>query len=328
MSPSPSFGSSSFGSIAFGSDPLFSTKSIIDAVLRQTGHSQPTAEVNRRQVVLDAINARYSRIIGTRHWRWLYQELGINFDAPYSEGTMNVTHSSEIITGNATAWSVNAVPNNYLIPGNKSERYRITSVASSTSLSVEGEWSGDTASDLGYKIIKPILRLPSDCDHVRSLVIDGVGKLVPIGIQEMAQRTGTAPYLVGAPRYYTEMGPMGADGVNHIQVFPAPDQVYHGSLNYGLKVNKLLDEEGTFPLVPDRYRVILFYGALAEFYRFLKDPTNQATAENDYKSALFAMQNDTQFTDSSLVFQPQRNYRKRGRRMRYAMDRHDFGREE
>lgn len=324
------FGSGSFGTGVFSNSPLYSTGSLIDAILRDTSHSSPSTETNKRLVVLGFINNRYARVTSSHHWDWLYQTLDSNFNEPYETGTISVTQGSESVTGSGTSWSANVVPNNVLIPSGRSERYLIESVSSTTALTLEGEYAGETSSDLDYSIVKPIYELPSNCEHVQSILVHGVGELVPMGTQEFRRKQASDPTLVGPPRWFTEVGRRAQDGIRHIEVYPAPDQNYAVQLNYGVNIMKLEDSTSNYPLIPDRHRVVLYYGGLAEMYRYLRDPVNAEAAERDFDRTLLLMLNDTQLTQSRLQFMPARNYRSRSRRrtFRVAMDRYDFGRED
>lgn len=323
------FGTGAFGTSAFSSSPLFSTKDIIDSVLRDTGHSDPAVETNKRAMVVGYVNNRYARVSTSRHWDWLFQTVDVNLDEPYETGAVDLVNGSGTVTGVGTLFSSNELPNAILIPTARNERYAIESVESDTSLTLEGEYAGDDVDGAGYRIVKPMLTLPGDCEHVQSAVVGGVGKLVPIGRQEMSLKVAGDPSRVGPPHWFTEVGRR-SDGVRIIMVYPSPDRKYVVALNYGVNIQKLEDAEDNFPLIPDRHRVVLYYGALAEMYRYLSEPEKASTAERDFQMAQLAMQNDSQLTDSKFTLQPKRNYRNRraGRRYKVFMDRYDFGRED
>lgn len=331
MSPGP-FGSGAFGTGVFSSSPLYSTKDLIDAILRHTGHSNPDTETNKRAAVLGFLNNRYATVTTKRQWDWLYQSVDINFKAPYETGTLSLTQNSESVTGVGTVWSSNVVPNNYLVPTGRNERYLIETVDSQTTLTLQGQYAGDTATDVAYKIVKPVVELPSDCEHVQGIVLgESLGKLVPLGLQEMRRKQAHDLSRVGVPVYFTEVGRRAEDGVRHIEIWPAPDKDYVAQLNYGVNIMALEDSASNYPLIPDRHRVVLYYGGLADMYMFLRDPTNFQLAQANHLAALQNMFNDTQITDSRLILQPARNYRngrRRSRRLKTFMDRADFSREE
>ncbi len=323
------FGTGAFGTAVFSSSPLFTTKDLVDSILRGTGHSTPANETNKRLMVLEFINNRYARVSSSRHWDWLFQTLDSNLEAPYETGTIDLTSGSQDVVGVGTDFSANVVPHNVLIPDGRSERYMISAVVSSTEITLEAEYAGDTAADASFQIVRPIITLPADCEHVQSILVQGVGKLIPIGRQEMDRKQGSDPTRVGPPVWFTEVGRR-TDGVRLVEVYPAPDKQYAMKLSYGVNIQKLEDSDDNYPLIPDRHRVVLYYGALSEMYRYMSEPEKASTAERDFASALLNMMNDTQLTDSRLIIQPSRNYRNRRANKQYRVfkDRFDFGRED
>lgn len=74
-------------------------------------------------------------------------------NANYSTGTITVTQDSATVTGSSTVWntSTNAIAGEYIqLPDSK--WYRITAIASDTSLTIETTYEGSTASGQSYVI--------------------------------------------------------------------------------------------------------------------------------------------------------------------------------
>lgn len=326
MSVGP-FGSGSFGTGIFSNTPFYSTATLIDAVLRDTGHATPSAETIKRTVALDFLNNRYAAITTLQHWTWLSQELDTLLDAPYTDGTIAATSGSQTILGTGTLWSANVVPNNVLAIPSLTESYLISDIESQTEITLEGEYAGDTSSSLSYSIIKPIYSLPADVEHVHSIQVDGVGELVPVGRQEFVRIKQFDTCLTGPPRIFTELTQR-SDGVMLIEVYPAPDKNYTARLHYGVNIMRLFDSGTNYPLVPDRHRYVLYLGALADMYSYLRDATMSERYEALFQAALLNMRNDTQITDSRIQFQQSRNYKQRRRRGRfgYSYSIEDFAR--
>lgn len=325
------FGSGSFGTSEYGNSPLYTTKSLIDAVLRDTGHANPSTETNRRIAVLGFLNNRYATVTTKRSWDWLFQTIDFQFDAPYETGTIDVTSRSETVNGNSTFWNSNVVPNNVLTINGKDDRFIIEDISSNVILTLEGEYVGDTESALGYKIIKPIYTAPSNCEHLQSVILHGSNiELLPKGTQEFRRIQANNPTLTGIPRFFTEVGRRSQDGIRTFEVYPAPDMDYSVQLNYGVNIQKLQDEDGNYPLIPDRHRVVLYYGAMAEMYMFQRDPESAAMFEKKFERALLDMQGDSQLTDSKLQYAAKRGRTGVRKRSRYdvAWSRSDFGKED
>jgi len=325
------FGSSSFGSGPFSGSPFYNTKTLIDAVLQNTGHSKPATEVAKRAAVLNFLNNRYSIISTTQHWDWLYQEVDTLFKEPYQVGTLNLTKGQQAITGNGTSWSANLIPYNFIVIPSRNETYMIQTIESNVALTMEGQYAGETDTEIGYIAIKPVYRMPDDLESIQSIQVDNVGELVPMGRQEFARVKQSMPGQTGMPRCFTELYRRAEDNVRYIEIYPAPDKNYTARLHYGVNILKLDDNEDSIPLVPDRHRAILYYGALADMYAYMRDVNLTVTAEANFNAALLNMRNDTKITDSRIQFTQKRNYRNRSNRrksVRVSYSPSDFAREE
>lgn len=321
------FGSGSFGTSIFSNQPFYTSKGLIDAILRDTSHGDPSRETIKRQVVLGMINNTYSKAATLRDWDWLYQTEDFNFDAPWSLGTINVTQNSEVVTGTGTAFSANVVPNNALVVSNRDERYIIESVESQTGLTLEGRFAGETATEQEFSIIKPIYRAPAHLDAIQSIVLQGFNEMEPMGTQEFRRIQAKNISLTGIPRYYTEVGRRAQDGRRMFEIYPAPDQAYIAQLNFSVNLMRLEDSDANFPLIPDRYRALLYFGGMAQFQAYLSQPEKATYYENKHNEMLVTMLTDSKLTDSRLMFQPSRNYRNRRRPYARAyIDPRDFSR--
>lgn len=326
------FGSGSFGTGVFSNAPFYDTKTLIDAILRNSGHSTPDKETSKRLSVLDFLNNRYSVISTSQHWNWLYEEVDFLFKEPYKVGTINLTKGSQTVAGIGTAWDANAIPNNVLYIPTRNETYLILSIESSTSLTLEAAFAGETEADVGYLITKPIYTMPSDLENIQSIQVDNVGELLPMGRQEFTRIKQSFTGQYGMPRMFTEIGRRAEDGVRLLEVYPAPDKNYTGRLFYGVNIMKLVDEAGNYPLIPDRHRAVLYYGGLSDMYAYLRDATMAQRNEDLFSLSLLNMRNDTQITDSKIQFQPRRNYRNQRRRWkrygRRSISASDFAKED
>lgn len=313
MSTGP-FGSGSFGTGTFQNSPFFTTKGLIDAILRATGHSTPSVESAKRIVVLDAINNRYSLITTSQDWDWLYQEVDFLLEGPYSDGSINLESKSQEVVGVGTQFNSNIIPNNVLYIPTRNETYLISTVESPLDLTLEGQYAGDDITDLAYQIIKPIYRLPSDLEQLQSVQVDSVGELIAMGRQEFVRLKQSYPGLSGMPKIFTEVGRRAEDGVRLMEVYPSPDKNYTARLHYGVNIMRLSDSDDSYPLVPDRHRAVLFYGGLSDMYAYLRDFSMSSKYEDTYALSLLNMRNDTKITDSKIQFAQARNYRNRSNR--------------
>lgn len=306
--PSGPFGSGAFGTSEYSPSPLYTTKSIIDAVLRHTGHSNPTSETNKRLVILEAIINRYALVTSARHWSWLYSQADFTFKAPYEDGTVSLAEGDGTVTGTGTLWDANLEPNcRLLVYSGTNKAFQVSDVTSDTELELDTEWVEDAVTDVSYKVVQSIYDLPSDLENIQAIAIDGrKPRLTLIGTQEMADLRARDPMAVGEPEYATLVARRAEDGVRTLEVWPAPDRAYQVHIDYGVNIIRLDDIEDNYPLVPDRYRNVLYYGALAEFYHFLSKPTSAQAAEQMFGAVFNQMRTDIQMTDSKMRFIPAR----------------------
>lgn len=332
MSSSTSFGTGVFGSGPLGTAPFFDVESMIDAILTSTGHSTPSMEPTKRRAILQFMNNSYQEICMGKHWAWMFATYDISVFGPNTTGTISATNNDETITGVGTTFSANDVKGRFVAVGQNST-YNVSDITSATSIELETKWAGDDISDNDFKIYRQQYKLPKEVDQIRSLVLDELNiKLVPVGTQEFRRLQAADPLREGFPAYYTLIRRDVDDDAVYAEFYPLIDRDYNLHIDYSVRILKLEDSDECFPIIPDRYRVVLFYGALAQFYRYMNNETSAALADADFKRTFFRLQNDTQLTDSRLQIKGARNYKNRSRMRRLFagrgfQDRFTFGRD-
>lgn len=330
MAQAGPFGSGAFGTSVYSPSPLFNSKTLIDSVLQATGHSNPATETAKRRVCLDALNNRYAMMTAGKHWNFLYSEVDFRIVGPWELGTITAVNGSDQVVGLLTDWDANLLPLGRIYIGGDDSTYNISSISSPTELTLETKFSGNDVVGANYKIVTAKYAMPSDLENVQSIVIDSaVGKVQLIGTQEMARLQARDPQAIGVPRYATLTARRAQDGIRTLEFWPAPDRTYNVHIDYGVHIQKLDDTEDTWTLIPDRYRYGLYWGVLADMYRYLRDPSNMQSAEAQFQKAVLDMANDTQLTDSRLRFLPARRAGGwRSRRYRTFKSLYDFSRED
>lgn len=332
MSSSTSFGSGVFGSGPLGTAPFFDVKSLIDGVLYATGNSNPAQETTKRAAILQFLNNSYQEICMGKHWAWMFATYDIPVFGPSETGTISATNNDATITGVGTLFQSTDVKGRFVVPTVNST-YNVLSITSALSLELETKWANDDIDDVDYKIFHVQYKLPNTVDQVRSMVLDELNrKLVPVGNQEFRVMQASNPQLSGAPEVYTLIRRDVDDDAVYVEFYPMPDRDYNLHIDYSVRILRLDDSDDCYPIIPDRYRVVLYYGALAQFYRYLKNETSAQLADADFKRTFFRLQNDTQLTDSKLKIKSARSYRNRARgRSLFAgrgfQDRYTFGRD-
>lgn len=315
MSSSTSFGSGVFGSGALGTAPFFNTAQIIDAVLYATGHSTPSSEPTKRRAVLQFVNNTYQRVCMGQHWRWLIASYDFNLAGPYSTGTVSTTEGDQTVTGTGTSWNANIQAKDKLWLDGSSQVYHVSTLSSNSSLELETKFSEDSATDSGYTIARSQYKLPKETDHLLGCVIDAAGrrKLTPVGLEDFRTIQAKSPTLTGVPEIFTLNRRETDDDFVYVDFWPSPDRRYNVHIDYLVRILLLEDSTENYPIVPDRYRAVLYYGALSEFCNlFLRDSERGAQAQKDFFTMWNMMANDKQMTDQIPLLDASRNYRKRG----------------
>ncbi len=126
-----------------------------------------------------ALNRVLRVLSGVQDWRFLRAEGEIITVAEYTQGTIRVTNGSTTVTGQddtaisgtlLPAWTSTMV-GRALVANGTPLIYRIASVDSATSLTLDREWQGTTtdgttdAPDLNYKILQDRYDMPADMDR-------------------------------------------------------------------------------------------------------------------------------------------------------------------
>jgi hypothetical protein len=320
MSSSSGFGSgTSFGSTPLGTSPFYDVSGMIDGILRVTGHgTNPAGETVKRQALVTILNNKYQEICAARNWRWLRATYDFPFLAPYSDGGMvYVANGSYKVYGVGTLFSAAMKPKDMIWFAGDETTYRIASIESSQELTLESPYAGDTillSSPVTFTSARSQYKLPKETGDILIVTLDGIGdkKLVPVGPDELQSIQARQGGKTGIPRCYSLVRRETDDDAQYMEVWPAPDRDYNVHIAYNVRILYLEDKKTCFPIIPDRYRAVLYYAALSEFYyTVLRDPLNADRAYRDYQNFYTKIANDKQSIDDSAQIIPARNYVRR-----------------
>ncbi len=318
MSSSSGFGTGSFGSLNYGTVPFGDTADLIDQVLRTTGHTRPSEETSKRAQILIFLNNRYQQVCMGTYWRWMKSKYDFNLDAPYSAGTASSTQGDQTITGVGTVWNSTLSPKNLFWFNDSQVVYHVGTVTGAASLELESKFSEDSQTEGAYTTAKNQYKMPKEVDELLSLTVNGTTKLEIIGPDDLSLLQSRDPTALGIPRFAAYTRRDIDDDSTYIEFYPAPDKRYQVELTYTVRIFSLEDAEDCYPILPDRWRSVLYYGATADFATIvLKNPTVGQTSLGMFNTILSQMKNDRALTDQDLRIQPGKNYVKnasRGRR--------------
>lgn len=322
MSSSSSFGGgTAFGTTPLGTSPFYDVKGLIDSILKVTGHgSNPAGETLKRAAILVSLNNKYQEICVGRNWRWLKADYDTRFFGPYTTGTCYATNDDATITGVGTTFSATINAKDSFWFHSKGVVYHVASITSPTSLELETNYSEDTialADAEAFTIARVQYKLPKETDQILTVTVNSDRKLVPVGPEDLATIKARRPTETGQPQVFSFIRRDTDDDAQYIEVWPAPDKDYQVAIQYTVRILYLEDSADCYPIIPDRYRAVLYYATLAEFYyTVMRDPVNADRAKADYLNFYNRMANDTQATDQELVMMPARNYLRRRKNAR------------
>jgi len=285
-----------------------------------------------RNEIREMINTFYQHVAFKRNYRWVGESRPITFKKKVTAGTIAVTNASDIITGTGTAFtqfdhegakiaigaSTNTAAVNY--------PFKILRVASSTSITIDSPYSGNTASSVNYTIYKDEIGLFPDLMNIRKLSVPGLGRqrfIIPVSPEEIDRVRFRFPFRSGAPERYTLYGKniytgktwadflintdFWEDDFDSVQnnknliIWPA---VQTSDLVANLRYTKIprpLGSDDDIPLIPYENRLVLVYGTLAENFLKQRDLTTTREWEKRYRQILKEMESDIETIDAELI---------------------------
>lgn len=329
MSTSTAWGTGAFGTGTFGADPFYNVQDLISSVLTTTAHRNPLDETSKRASILDMLNAKYQAIIMGKHWTFMHDHSDFNLEAPYTTGTVSLTNGDETVTGTSTEWAATIQARDIFFLEGSSQVYRVASLTSTTALELETQFSEETTSGDSYTIARNAYKMPKECGEILNISLDGSsGVLRAVGLSDLRYIQAKDPTRTGQPQVYSLVSQSDEDDDRfNIEFWPCPDQTYNLHIDYKKKIFKLEDASDCFPVIPDHYRGVLYYGALSDFLTYImRDPEQGLVANRTFEQFVVRMENDKQMTDQRPMIDASRNYRKRGRGKRgYSYSAEDFG---
>lgn len=253
--------------------------------------------------VKNYINDNYKLIANKYDWRWLYAKSTITTIAVYETGTVSLTNGSAIVTGSGTTFT-EAMEGKKFKSANWDEIYTIDSVESSTSLTLDNEFNGDTITAGTYDIFQDIYALPTDCDqivslrqHLNPIKLDNIGlrELFRLNPSPIIEETDPTKYA-----YYEQ----DSSGNQQIILWPPP----YRQIILDIEYKKLITELSTTtdePLIPEQYRQILKIMTMVDVYAHEKDDTRFQYFDAKAMAMIAEMKGKFTNTDDNKCFVPE-----------------------
>lgn len=136
-------------------------------------------------------------------WWFLRSEGYIQTQEEINDGTVTVTNGSKTVTGSSTAFT-SSVNGRMFVCNGKAMRIAASGYSSATSLTLEYEWQGDSASGASYTIVKDKYALPRWLDPKRIFSIKPVDSRNLVGkSQDEIDGLYPSKSSVGDPKYFS-----------------------------------------------------------------------------------------------------------------------------
>ncbi len=232
-------------------------------------------------VVEQAINDIMEEICNSNNFSWLYDDSSFITTAPYSTGTLTATTGSTTLTGAGTTWTSAMAGRRISI---EDAFYEISAYVSGTELTLGSNYAGAGGSELTYIIYQNEYSLSSDVEDVLSMYQENnPQKLSKVGLP-MLDRAYPQRNTYSYPSMYAING-YDSSGNMKVEVYPIPNQARN--IYYRMKKRvTVLSADSDEPIIPLRYRYVLFRGAVYEAADSLDMPDIAQRYERLYEKGL------------------------------------------
>jgi len=295
----------------------------------------------KEQKLLDALNAVGIALGHYYFWPFLMKETNLTLVDDITAGDCDVTNGSATVTSdNADTDWTGAVGRLFKVNGYQ-EAYRITAVAAPTnpaSMTIDHVYNGVTNTDQGFVIAQDEYDMPSDFDHILSVVHYVGPDHLEITTPEKMDRHRFGPWgttmigttssmTVGLPRRATLVGR--DDGTNDhlykIVLDPMPDQDMILPIKYYALLAEHDEDSDTWPF-PFYLEQVIIDGAAAKIRTDGQDDTRASFNLQEFFLGRNELAGLTPTHAMSAQFQPDTGvYRRAARRRRVSPGRYDLG---
>lgn len=232
-------------------------------------------------VIEQAINDIMEEICNSHNFSWLYADSSFITTAPYNTGTLTATTGATTITGSGTTWTSAMAGRRVTI---EDAFYEVSAFVSTTELTLGNNYAGAGGSGLSYKIYQNEYSLSSDTEDVLSMYQENnPQKLTKVGLP-MLDRAYPQRNSYGFPSLYAING-YDSSGNMKVEIYPIPNQARN--IYYRMKKRvTVLSADSDDPIIPLRYRYVLFRGAVYEAADSLDMPDIAQRYERLYEKGL------------------------------------------
>jgi hypothetical protein len=242
-------------------------------------------------------------LLGADKMPWSERRATITTHARYTTGTITATRGSTSITGVGTAWNTNnadGVPNmragGRLTVSGSQDVYSVTAVGGDTAATISPAWIGDTESALSYSYFEDEYALAADFSRPLDLRAFDTGRTIKLlGRQDFRRMYPRNRIPTSRLRHATLLDlPFSGSTVpvRKVQFAPPPSDVQIVHYDYvtsnvavsaaGVAGANLSDDTDE-PILPLRWRHLIVFHALYQWYRDRKDDPRSQEAKAEYE---------------------------------------------
>jgi hypothetical protein len=251
-------------------------------------------------IVDEFLKTRYAQILGFRNWQGLRRDATVQTTAAYQSSTDSValTVGSATVTGTGTSWTSGLVGMKFYRPGDAAT-YRIASVASGASLTLDRAWEGidydapGTAyTGAAYVLMQNVYPLPADCRSVIEAINPLTGyPLVEFSRDRADSSWGPRTFLDNPAAWalYDNTSETSPPVLHQIEFFPPPLYARGIPIEYLVIASPFTGDntsDSPLPWVPDS---VLLFGCRADIRAYLEDYAGAQMYEAKYESELARM---------------------------------------
>jgi hypothetical protein len=331
----------------------YTIKTFSDIINGAMEHArQSSTDTTLIQRLKRTINVRYLKVQAYAKWKWRKEERYLYVPSFYAgtsctitNGTKSLTVANVITEEVARDW----VDRKIIISSDK-EIYRIAALQSYASCNcvfiLNQVYVSSTRTAVAFKVFQDEFAMDPDFSEFDDVVSFYQGKEVRrIGPDRIMQMFNAYPNRQGKAQYVTTVGaktypgvklkhfvlgqnfPGGLVSAKRARIFPAISaEDYVLPITFVKKLQSLIEDDDK-PIIPPDDVIILYYGAVADVYSYLKDPDETTRFEKHFEEKLTEMLVNNKEDDDRPRLQPSLNYRSRNQSMvssYYEFDNSDF----
>lgn len=233
-------------------------------------------------LIKDLANERLRAVWDETDWKPTRKSAVLSTVAEITTGDVDVTSGSTTVSGNSTSWT-SAITGRRFRLDSSSEIYTVTFV-SSTSLTLERNYEGDTATAANYKIFQNIFTLTSSVSLISGIrtLVSG-NDLEELSLERL-DHIAPARTLHGTPAKWAEQD-RDSSNVVQVELYPIPDEAQGLPYRYVETLTDLSTPASTLP--PWIPQSLITAGVSADLEIIVKDSvTKSQNAEAQWRQGL------------------------------------------